>query len=240
MGLRPRPRRAPVGRVSNRECTPRDRRGPGPGVPVGGVSRETGTDESPDAHSCTLSSPSSSSSPSPSAPAPGGAGHAAAQRHLADRGQRRGRAGAEGLPRDRGRARPRPQRDAGLPGRGRLRQPGARRPTRSPRSSCRSRRASRRPGVSRQKRNYFWYRRTFTAPARKAVGDAARQQGPVRHRGLAEREEGRRVPRLLLGGRLRPDAGAEVGGRERAARPRRRAPRRPARDATRREPTSRS
>jgi hypothetical protein len=25
------------------------------------------------------------------------------------------------------------------------------------------------PGVSRQKRNYFWYRRTFTAPARKAV-----------------------------------------------------------------------
>ena len=25
------------------------------------------------------------------------------------------------------------------------------------------------PGVSRQERNYFWYRRTFTAPARKAV-----------------------------------------------------------------------
>jgi hypothetical protein len=25
------------------------------------------------------------------------------------------------------------------------------------------------PGVSRQKRNYFWYRKTFTAPARKAV-----------------------------------------------------------------------
>ena len=25
------------------------------------------------------------------------------------------------------------------------------------------------PGVSRQKRNYFWYRRTFTAPARRAV-----------------------------------------------------------------------
>ena len=25
------------------------------------------------------------------------------------------------------------------------------------------------PGVTRQKRNYFWYRRTFTAPARKAV-----------------------------------------------------------------------
>ena len=33
-------------------------------------------------------------------------------------------------------------------GRGRLRQPGARRTTRSPRSSCRSRHASRRPGVS--------------------------------------------------------------------------------------------
>ena len=42
-------------------------------------------------------------------------------------------------------------------------------PTRSRRSACPSRRAWRAPGVSRQKRNYFWYRRTFAAPARKAV-----------------------------------------------------------------------
>ena len=55
----------------------------------------------------------------------------------------------------------------------------------------------RRRGIPRQNRNYFWYRRAFRAPAKKAGGHAQDQQGAVRHRRVAEREDGRRAPRLL-------------------------------------------
>ena len=85
------------------------------------------------------------------------------------------------------------------------------------------------PGVSRQKRNYFWYRRTFTAPATRSRRDPADRQGPVRHRGVAQRPEDGRVPGLLLGRDLRPHARDAVAGRERAPRPRRGAPGGPAR-----------
>ena len=102
-------------------------------------------------------------------PRAGGAGHAAAQRHLADRGQRRGRAGADGLPRDRGRARPRPQRDAGLPRRGRLRQPGARGQPDRPEAPAR---VGPRPAPGRlagRSATTSGTGATFTAPARRAV-----------------------------------------------------------------------
>ena len=43
-------------------------------------------------------------------------------------------------------------------------------------------------GRTPQKRNYFWYERTFTAPARRDSRRAGRQQGAVRHGRMAQRQ----------------------------------------------------
>ena len=62
------------------------------------------------------------------------------------------------------------------------------------------------PGVSPAEAQLLLVPAHVHRPGAPGGRDAARQQGPVRHRGLAEREEGRRVRRLLLGGGLRRDA----------------------------------
>ena len=86
------------------------------------------------------------------------------------------------------------------------------------------------PGVSRQERNYFWYRRTFTAPARKAVATLRVNKAQF---GTAVWLNGTKVGEYagcFSAGVFDVTASHEVGGRERAARPHRRAPGRPARD----------
>ena len=76
-----------------------------------------------------------------------------------------------------------------------------------------------------QDRNYFWYRKTFRAPAAQRRGPAQDQQGPVRHRRLAQRPEARRIRRLLHRQLLRPRRRHPLERREHARRPHRRASR---------------
>ena len=86
------------------------------------------------------------------------------------------------------------------------------------------------PGVSRQQRNYFWYRRAFTAPARRSVATLRVNKAQF---GTAVWLNGKKVgeyPGCFSAGVFDVTRTLKWEGENVLARPRRRAPRRPARD----------
>ena len=165
--------------------------------------------------------------------------HRPAERPLADRRQRGGRARSAGVSVHGRGAGPRPQRDAGVSRRRRVRQPraGQQQDLAAAAAGVGTRRGPRRLASEAQLLLVPPHLRRARAQGH---GHAARSQGAVRDGGVAQREEDRRVPRLLLGRVLRPHTGDPVAGRERAARPHRRAPRACCRRPIPPAPTSRS